>query len=166
MPQGDTSTAVAREAAWLSAYSPSDGLPALLSSLGGPFATVQPYRARSPRTRAPSLYVLRANLREERFANQRRMASYLFRLEIVWPLSNAAGSAEADQQGLDSAVELVLQRVGDLAGDKTHGGRFRSVAENPKWVEVEFTDPRETIAAQAAFECAVQYSADDFEITG
>jgi len=160
----NSATAVTREAAWLSVT--NDTLPALLSSAGGPFDVVQAYRPRTPRSRAASLYVTRRNLKNEAFANVRRMGSYLFQLQIVWPLSNSQGSAEQDQQNLDDALELVLQRVVGLPFDKTHGGRFLSVAENPKWVEVEFADPRETLAAKVDFECAVAYSADDFDYTG
>ncbi len=153
-----------REAAWLSVT--NDTLPALLKASGGPFDVLQAYRARTPRNRATQLYVVRRNIRDEAFANVRRMGSYLLQLQIVWPLSNPAGSAEVDQQNLDDAVELVLERVVGLPFDKTHGGRFRSVAENPKWVEVEFSDPKETLPAKADFECTISYSADDFEYTG
>jgi hypothetical protein len=161
-----TANAVARETEWLSIT--NDSLPALLTTGGGPFEVLQAYRPRSPRTRASQLYVLRRGLRETRFANVRRMPTYVFELQIIWPLgvSGSTGSAEVEQQNLDDAVDLVLQRVGGLTFDKTHGGRFRSVAEDPRWVEVTFTDPKETIAAKADFECSIQYSADDPEFTG
>jgi hypothetical protein len=157
---------VAREALWLASYNPADGLPALAAANDGPFDVVQAYRARSPRQRATQLYVTRASIREDRFANIRRQAHYIFRLQLIWPLSNMQGSAEADQQNLDSAVQLVLLRIGGLTLDKTHGGQFLQAAEIPKWVEVEFTDPEETLAAKGDFRAYITYSADDPEITG
>jgi hypothetical protein len=160
-----TADAVQREADWLNVT--GDTLPALPSTAGGPFDVVQAYRPRTPRQRARSLYVIRRGIREERFANVRRMPTYNLELQINWPLVNAQGSGEDEQAELDAAVELVLQRVGGLPFDKTHGGRFRSVAENPKFVDVAFSDPEEAFAKRpAVFEAAVSYWADDFEITG
>lgn len=164
MPTPNSATAAARESAWLATS--GDGLPSLLESAGGPFDVVQAYRPRTPRGRAGQLYVLRRAFREDRFANQRRQSHYQFELQIVWPLSNSQGSAEEDQQNLDNAVDLVLQRVGGFTGDKTHGGRFLSVAEVPRFVDVVFTDPAATIPQKAAFEAQITYFADDFEITG
>jgi hypothetical protein len=160
-----TADAVAREAAWLSVT--NDTLPALLASANGPFDIVQAYRPRTPRTRARSLYVIRKAFREERFANVRRMAHYEFELQIVWPVQSPTGSAEDEQSALDAAVELVLQRVGGLPFDKTHGGRFRSVAEEPRFVDVAFADPADAFERQpAVFDAAIAYWADDFEVTG
>lgn len=157
--------ACAREAAWLSET--NDALPALLKDAGGPFDVVQAYRPRTPRTRATSLYVIRRGFREDRFANVRRMAHHNLELQIVWPASNSTGSGEDEQAALDAAVELVLQRVGGLPFDKTHGGRFRSVAEEPRFIDVAFTDPEEAFASRpAVFEAAITYWADDPEITG
>jgi hypothetical protein len=160
-----TADAAEREAAWLATS--GDTLPALLVSAGGPFDVVQAYRPRTPRQRATSLYVIRRALREERFANVRRMAHYEFELQINWPITNTQGSGEDEQAALDAAVDLVLQRVGGLSFDKTHGGRFRSVAEEPKFVDVVFSDPAEAFAKRpGVFEAALSYWADDFEITG
>ena len=154
-----------READWLNVT--NDTLPALLASAGGPFDVVQAYRPRSPRQRARSLYVIRRGIREERFANVRRMATYNFEAQINWPIVNAQGSGEDEQSALDAAVDLVLQRIGGLPFDKTHGGRFRSVAENPKFVDVAFADPQEAFEKRpGVFEAAISYWADDVEITG
>jgi hypothetical protein len=160
-----TADAVQREADWLNAT--DDVLPKLLASAGGPFDVVQAYRPRTPRQRARSLYVIRRGFREDRFANVRRMAHYNLELQINWPIQNSQGSGEDEQTALDAAVELVLQRVGGLPFDKTHGGRFRSVAEEPKFVDVAFSDPEEAFAKRpGVFEAAISYWADDFEITG
>lgn len=160
-----TADAVQREADWLNAT--GDTLPALLAAAGGPFDVVQAYRPRSPRTRGRSLYVLRRAFRRERFANVRTMDHYQFELQINWPIQNAAGSGEEEQSALDAAVDLVLLRISGLVGDKTHGGRFRSVAEEPKFIDVVFGDPQDVFDKRSGvFEAAVSYWADDFEFTG
>jgi hypothetical protein len=160
-----TADAVAREAAWLSTS--GDGLPALLTSAGGAFGLVQGYWPRTPGKRNNGqLYVLRKTLRERRFANQRRLPQYEFLLKLVWPLTSGAGNAEADQQAFDTAVESVLTRIGGFRGDKTHGGRFRSVAEDPPEVNVRFDPPEHTLPPDAAFFAEIDYWADDAEITG
>ncbi|WP_367134424.1 MULTISPECIES: hypothetical protein [Streptomyces] len=161
-----SSDAVAREAAWLSDYNPADGLPALPTAIGGPFDTVQAYLPRTPAQRRTQLYVLRRQLREERTAHVRRMARHLIELRIIWPASSASGSSEDPQQALDVAVELVLQRVGGLLLDKTHGGRFLSVAENPPEVTVDFPDPEPGLRDRADLRCTITYWADDAEING
>lgn len=158
-----TADAVDREVAWLT--SSGDGLPALLASLGGLWDNVQAYQPRTPLKRAANIYVLRRQIHEKRFANVRRMATYEFVLKLIWPLSSGQGIAEADQRAFDAAVDLVLTRIGGLVGDKSHGGRFLSVAENPEWVTVRFTDPEQTLGA-AEFHAEITYFADDTEITG
>lgn len=158
-----TADAVDREVAWLT--SSGDGLPALLVSAGGPWDNVQAYQPRTPGKRASNLYVLRRQIHEKRFANVRRMASYEFVLKAIWPLSNGQGIAEAEQRAFDEALDLVLTRIGGLVGDKSHGGRFLSVAENPEWVNVRFTDPEQTLP-QGEFHAEITYYADDTEITG
>jgi hypothetical protein len=166
-PVPSSATAVTREAAWLAAYDPTDGLPALLATLGGPFGVVQAYWPRTPATRRNGLYVLRRRIESGRTANVRTMNRYEFLLRIVWPLSSRTGSAEAVQQALDDAVELVLQRVGGLFMDKTHGGRFLSVAENPPQSGTNFHDPEATVPGQnPELRAEISYWADDFETSG
>lgn len=155
-----------REAQWLTAYDPADGLPALSAMLGGPFDVIQAYLPRTPAQRRAQLYVLRRQLREERTAHVRRMARHLFELRIIWPASSPSGSSEDPQQALDNAVELVLQRVGGLMLDKTHGGRFLSAAENPGEVTVDFADPEPSLRDRADLRCTITYWADDAEING
>lgn len=159
-----TADAVDREVAWLT--SSGDGLPALLVSAGGPWDNVQAYQPRTPGKRASNLYVLRRQTHEKRFANVRRMPTYEFALKLIWPLSSGQGRAEDDQRAFDAAVDLVLTRIGGQVGDKSHGGRFLSVAENPEWVNVRFTDPVQTMPGEAEFHAEITYYADDTEITG
>lgn len=158
--------AVTREAAWLAAFDPADGLPALSTSLGGPFDVIQGYMPRTPQQRRTQLYVLRRRLHEVRTAHVRRMARHHFELRIIWPASSPSGSAEGPQQALDEAIELVLLRVGGLMLDKTHGGRFLSVAEDPAEVVVDYADPADSVAGRADLLCTVSYAADDTEING
>jgi len=165
-PVPSSATAVTREAEWLAAYNPNDGLSALLRGQGGPFDVVQPYWRRTPGGRQNSLYVLRRRIESGRTANVRTMNRYEFLLRIIWPMSSTTGSAEVAQQALDEAVELVLQRVGGLFMDKTHGGRFLSVAENPPQSDADFTDPEASIAAKADLRVDITYWADDFETSG
>jgi hypothetical protein len=166
MPSAD---AVARETAWLSAYSPTDGLPALPTTLGGPFDVVQAYWPRTPLTRTNQLYVRRTRIRVERFGFNRKQDHHEFQLRIIWPLSSSTGAWEPVQQALDDAVDLVLQRVtgpiNALPLDKTHGARFLEVAEDPCLINVEFSDP-EQAAATAALEATITYEAADIDYTG
>lgn len=159
-----TSDAVDREVAWLT--STGDGLPALLVAAGGPWDNIQAYQPRTPGKRASNLYVQRRGIHEKRFANVRRMPTYEFVLKLIWPLSSGQGIAEADQRAFDAAIDLVLRRIGGLVGDKSHGGRFLSVAENPGYVNVRFTDPEQTLVSGVEFHAEITYFADDTEITG
>ncbi|MGH7743204.1 MAG: hypothetical protein ACREQ5_00070 [Candidatus Dormibacteria bacterium] len=160
-----TADAVARETAWLN--TPGGGLPTLPASGGGPWGVVQGYWPRTPSRRAGGqLYVVRTAIHEKRFANQRLMYTHMFALRLVWPLSSGSGNAEADQQSFDNAIELVLQKVRAYQGDKTHGGRFLSVAENPPEVTVQFEDPARYLASEAEFRATISYHADDVDQTG
>lgn len=161
-----TADAVDRETAWLAAFDPADGLPALHKDQGGPFDVLQAYLPRTPAARRCQLYVLRRRLAEDRTANVRSMARYAFELRITWPLSSLTGAAEGCQRDLDAAVDLVLKRVGGLLFDKTHGNRFLSVAENPGQISVEFGDPDQSIAAKADLFASITYMADDIETNG
>lgn len=161
----DSSDAVDREAAWLATS--GDGLPALLATVGGPFVVVQAYRPRTPTRRAQGqLYVMRGRIQQKRITNQRVMNHYAFRLELVWPLAKGTGSAEDEQRAFDAAVELLLVRVLGFPLDKTHGGRFLSVAELPREVDVVFTPPERTITPDAELTATVTYSAQDQDFTG
>ncbi len=156
-----TADAVTREAAWLTAT--GDGLPALLGSAGGMWDNVQAYYPRTPYENQRAIWVLRRQIRQRRFATQRVMHSHGFRLICWWPILDGAGSAETEQVGFDQAVDLVLQRILGPLGDKTHGGRFLSVGESDP-VEVEFTDPEQSIPGLGGLRAEVTYTADDREI--
>jgi hypothetical protein len=155
-----TANAVAREVEWLSSF--GDGLPAL-SVPNGPWGNIQGYLPRIAPKKKSGIYVTRPGFKVMRFANVRSMATYEFRLSLVWPLSSGIGSAESDIQQFDAAIELLLQRIYGPVGDKTHGGRFLSVAEAPKFIEVALDDPDATVPSGAGFTAAVMYSADDNE---
>lgn len=164
-----TSDAVVREVAWLT--SSGDGLPALLSSDGGPFDIVQAYRSRTPPHRKTAIYLMRTTILETRFANQRKLDSYEFRGQIWWPIgaTGAAGSWEDESQALDDAVDLLLQRVRGLTFDHSHGGRFLSVAEapDPGRIVVRFEDPAQTALLEPALLLAeITYAADDRDYVG
>jgi hypothetical protein len=158
----DTADAVDRETAWL--CTSGDGLPDLLADMGGPWDNIQAYWARTPATRQRSVYVLRRAIRDERTANIRRMPTYAFLLKIVWPISTSSGAAEKEQRALDAAINLLLTRIDGPMLDKTHGNRFLSVAENPRYVDVNYIDPEQTLSQVAALRAEITYSADDFEI--
>jgi hypothetical protein len=158
-----TADAVDREVAWLTTS--GDGLPALLTTAGGPFTNIQAYWPRTQGRRNINLYVLRRRLQQHRFANIRTMATHHLTLRIVWPLQSGQGKAEADQRALDAAIDLVLQRVAGFPGDKSHGGRFRSVAEDPEYVTVNFADPGRSMPSEAEFWADIEYAADDPETT-
>lgn len=155
-----TADAVAREATWLNTI--GDGLPDLAAPTG-PWGLIQAYQPRVPAKRKTSIYVTRTAFHIKRFANVRSMPTYMFHLKVVWPLSSGSGSEEADAAALDSALDLLVQRIAGFTGDHTHGGRFLSVAETPEYITVEYDDPATTLPAEAAFRASVTYSADDFE---
>lgn len=160
-----TADAVAREAAWLRAYGAADGLPGLLKGNGGPFDVVQAYVPRTGAQRQARLYVTRTQLRVERYGFNRKINHHHFMLRIYWPQSSNTGQAESVQAALDTAVDLVVQRVNGLFGDKTHGARFLSVAENPMDVDVQFADPEQSIQARAELAATITYQADDQDYT-
>lgn len=159
-----TADAVDREVAWL--LTTGDSLPTLLTSAGGVWDNIQAYQPRTPGRRGSNLFVLRRGIHEKRFANVRRMATYEFTLKCIWPLTSGQGNSEADQRAFDNAIDLLLTRIGGFAGDKSHGGRFRSVAEDPQYVDVRFMDPVMTVPPEAEFHAEVTYHADDIEFTG
>lgn len=161
-----TADAVDRETAWLATA--GDGLPALLKASGGPFDDVHAYYPRTPKMTARTLYVLRQRLGQNRFGAQRIISKYPMRLIVWWPMLGGKGfdgSAEAEQRALDAAIDLVLQRITGPVGDKTHGGRFLSVAEEPRQLDGDFNDPTETIS-QGYLRVDLTYSIDDFEFPG
>ena len=159
-----TSDAVSREAAWLNSF--GDTLPALAVAQGGPFEVVQPYWPRTPQTRKTGIYVMRPGFKVERFANIRQMPHYEFHVRLVWPFSNTIGSEELENTNFDAAVDLVLQRILGLPGDKSHGGRFLSVAEKPEFVSFTQEDPAINFPNRAGFVGTFAYFADDFEYFG
>ena len=156
-----TADAVSREAEWLGAYDPGDGLPALTQVDGGPWLVVQAYWPRTPVHLARGVYVLRRQIKQDRFANVQKINQFAFRLICWWPLQNITGSAETEQAGFDAAIDLVLQRVTAIQLDKTHGGRFLSVAENPAAIEILFHDPVQTLPTTNTLIAEISYSADD-----
>lgn len=163
-----TADACAREAAWL--QTAGDGLPSLLSDDGGPWDVIQAYWPRTQQTRQTGIYVMRRRLQTTRWSNQRRMPHYAFRLRLWWPIgATTTGTPllEDEQAALDSAVDLLLQRLEGTVGDKTHGGRFMSVGEAPEGTsfDVDFDDPEQTVPASGALSATATYMADDRDYT-
>jgi hypothetical protein len=165
----DTSTAVAREAAWL-AQTGVGGLPSLLETAGGPFETVQAYYGRSPNMRKRSIYVMRQSLTEMRLGGLRKIDRYSFRLIVRWPSKSTTGRMETDEADFDAAIDKLLQRIRGPVGDHTHGGAFLSVAEeaNGATISVDFDPPERTLAGSVGnspyLSATVRYSADDEQI--
>ncbi len=167
VPAQGIAGAVDRETAWLAAFDPTDGLPALMSSQGGPWEIVQAYWPRTPATQKPGIYVIRTSVDDERVAGIRIRPQYMFRLKLVWPVrQTAAGLAETEQRNLDAAVALLVQRIRGKIGDKTHGGAFLSAGEVPRMpgVHVEYEDPEATIDRSKELRAYVSYPADDYEV--
>ena len=159
------SDALDREAAWLNSY--GDGLPALAKQHGGVFQIVQARWPRVPASRKTAIYVLRApssSAKVERFANVRSMLSTRVVLHLFWPLTNSTGSGEAEQAAFEQAIDQIITRVQGPLGDKTHGGRFLSVAEGPAGISIDYPDPAAAMASgtgTGVFEAAIAYDADD-----
>lgn len=165
-----TLTAVQREAAWLATS--GDGLPGLLVAAGGPFDVVQGYWPRTPQYRKAALYLVRAAAQDVRFGAHRKIRRHSFLLRVLWPLgSTTVGTQmwETEQAALDAAVSQVLARVVAYDMDKTHGGRFMSVAEAPdaQPINVRFSDPAHAAGGGGRVELTVEitYNADDTDYT-
>lgn len=160
------SDAVDREAAWLTQV---DTLPALLKTAGGPFQIVQARWPRVPATRKTALYVLRSPGEAhhvDRYASQRSLLRTTFLLRLMWPLSNGQGSGENEQLLFEQAIDKVITRIEGLLGDKTHGGRFLSVAEDGRGITVSDYDPAQALPnGDGIFRASITYTADDPEIT-
>jgi hypothetical protein len=161
----ETSDAVTREAAWLAqSY---DSLPALLKSAGGQWDVVQAYWPGDGRASELSgIYVTRTRVDDDHPSAWRYKPRHTFRLKLIWPVT-AGSSAEAEQQSFDNAVGDLLTRIRGPLGDKTHGGRFLSVAEVPMQgsVSIVFEDPETTIQAANELRAIVTYYADDSEFS-
>jgi hypothetical protein len=165
-----TSDAVSREASWL-ATTADDGL-AVLPAPAGPWQVVQAYwPAARTAWKQTAIYVQRAAIYDLRAANQRIRPGYGFKLKLVWPVKASGGNtplAEGEQQALDNAIELLLERVRGPLGDKSHGGRFLSAGEVPggrePYVSVSFDDPEDTIPQIGALRATCIYQVDDFEV--
>lgn len=163
-----TADAVARETAWLTSV---DTLPALLTTASGPFENVQAYWPGARRAKMQTaVYVLCQRKLTPRFGGRRIMPGYSFLLKACWPIRATSKIAETEQFALDAAIDLLLQRVDGLPGDKSHGGRFLSVGETVHppgggYPEVAYADPEVTIP-QGWLRADITYGADDFEIYG
>lgn len=158
-----TSDAVVRETAWLTTA--GDGLPGLLAAAGGPWDTIQGYFPRTPAKSQTQIYVLRRGFKTQRFGQQRRIPTYQFHLSLWWPIGSGTtgvGIAEAEQQNLDDAIDLLVQRIEGFVTDKSHGGRFMSVAEAPNGADITVTIGDPATAIPTGFLTAfVTYTADD-----
>lgn len=191
----ETSDAVTREAAWLAqSY---DSLPALPKSAGGQWDVVQAYWPGDGLARAKcGIYVTRARVDDDHPSPWRFRPRHIFRLKLIWPIAAGTSPAEAEpslaeaelslaeaepslaeaepslaeteQQNFDNAIGDLLVRIRGPEGDKTHGGRFLSVAEVPTEgsVSVVFEDPEITIRTANQLRATVTYYADDSEFSG
>jgi hypothetical protein len=166
-----TADAEAREAAWLATT--GDTLPALLAT-AGPWQVVQAFWPGAKfAAKKTGIYVQRRHTRVYRFGGQRLMPQYEFALKLVWPVRAAQqGMAEAEAQNFAAAVELLRQRVDGLPFNKTHGGRFLSVAEaleaqsSYAYFDVAYDDPEVTIPQGGWLRAVASYPAHDPEIQG
>lgn len=168
-----TSDACAREGAWLATS--GDGLPALLTTAGGPFEIVQAYWPGAKFAGNKSaVYVQRTRTILPRFGGARIMPGFEFQLKAWWPVKvTTAGIAETEAQNFDNAIELLLQRIDGLPLDKTHGGRFLSAGEGLEGSAVQglypvvtYLDPEVTIPQSKALRAQIAYPANDREIFG
>ena len=162
-----TADAVDREAAWLAQV---DDLPPLLVADGGMWQVVQAYLpVNRLATQQTGIYVTRRSLADQHPLSQRYRPQYEFVLKLKWPVKvTTSPLAETEQRNMDVAVGYLLQRIRGPLGDKTHGGRFLSVAEVPEHapVAVEWDDPETTVQAAKELTATVTYYADENEFNG
>jgi hypothetical protein len=163
----ETANAVDRETAWLQQ---SDAISSLLATNGGPWQVVQAYwPGNRLGTQKTGIYVTRRLLDDQHPLAQRYRPQYQFLLRLVWPVKNPNPPiAETEQRNFDAAIGQLLKRIRGPQGDKTHGGRFLSVAEVPEEqpVNVVWDDPEVTIQASKELRATVTYHADDIEFNG
>jgi hypothetical protein len=166
MTSPSSATAVTREVGWLTTS--TDSLPYLLKANSGPFEVIQAFwpGARLA-SQKPGIYVDMAPVADTRVSNQRIRSQYTFVLTCIWPVKTpTAPIAETEQQNFSDALELLRQRITGPVGDKTHGGAFLSVAENPRRIDIVPEDPKHTLPESKALLETVTYRADDFEVNG
>jgi hypothetical protein len=161
-----TADAVTRETAWLTTV---DSLPPLLVASGGRWDVVQGYWPRTGAISKRGLYVQRTTVKVVRLGALRKLRQHHFQVLALWPMLSTTGNAESDQAAFDQAIDDVLVRIDGLTvppvADKTHGGRFLSVAENPGTVDVVITPAEHAFAsAPPVFSATISYWADDPEI--
>ena len=167
VPSSGTDTVVTRETAWL--RNSTDALPSLLAVNGGPWGVIQAYWARTPHTQVPQIYVTRSGWEDYHPLSQRYRPQHEIVLHLVWPVRQTTSPlAENEQQALDTAIDLLIQRVRGPLGDKTHGGSFLSAAEVPDSPPpvVRFMDAETSIDAMKALRASVTYKVDDDELNG
>ena len=167
MPSTGTDTVLTREAAWLCIS--TDSLPALLVANGGPWNIIQAYWRRTPAKQQTEIYVTRSGFDDNHPMSQRYRPQHEIVLHLVWPVRQTSSPlAETEQQALDTAIDLIIQRVRGPLGDKTHGGSFLSagqVPDSPPPV-VRFGDAETSIDASKALRATITYRIDDDEING
>jgi hypothetical protein len=154
-----------REAAWLS--STGDGLPSLPASDGGPWDVIQAWQPGSKLNYSLSgIYVWSRPVIDDRVSSQRIMPRNDIQLYCLWPVKNpVVPLAETAQEALKQATILLLLRVRGPVGDKSHGGRFLSVAESVR-PQAMLDNPQQTITKEGCLRQVVTYRADDYEVTG
>jgi hypothetical protein len=84
---------------------------------------------------------------------------------VIWPLTNGQGDAQASQRAMDVAVDAAVARIRGKPFDKTHGGEFLSVGEDPRQVHVQFLPPEQTMPETGDLRALITYRADDPEYT-
>jgi hypothetical protein len=155
------SDALDRETAWL----------ATIDSLGDLTAQFQIIQARFPRTPSASqtaLYVCRKpnqTAEQARFATQRIQLIHNFDLRLHWPMTSGTGAAEADQLAFDQAIDVVIARITGPISDKSHGGRFSWVAEDPSRISIDVEDPEISIG-EKRYQARITYQALDTDLPG
>lgn len=160
--------AVDREVAWLK--STGDGLPELLKP-AGLWDIVQAYPPRTGAARRSGIYALYPLTTEKRISNARKMQTYQFRHRLDWPIGGttvAEGFWEQEHRNFAAAIDLLMARVRGLLGDHTHGGRFRSVAEEDTGgkITVHFQDEPDTrTQGVALLRAHITYSGDGYDFT-
>lgn len=163
-----TADAVSREAAWLATA--NDGLPNLLAEAGGRWDVINTYWMRTPAQRKRLIIINKSHMSIKRMAHVRKMITYHFELELLWPLATQTGAAESDQQEFDLAIDDLMKRISGFGytvnglADKTHGGRFLSVGETQYGgdsIEIATPPSYGALPVGVGFRATVSYPAED-----
>jgi hypothetical protein len=155
---------LAAEAAWLNADPTITGI---LAPAG-----VLPYVRANPPADARVCWLFRTAIDESRdVTGPRKRLTHRLQLRIKWPLESAGANVVDLQSACDHLVTVLMTRIRDVAGDKTHGGAFSWVAESvngigQSGIQVSYMDAEQCLRQNIPWQADLTYTAVQDTIPG